>query len=225
MTIPFPFRSAVLAALAALLLAACGTVPEAVPHEAPPPPVTSVAQADLQLAAVAQERRAIETRFVERERVCYAKFFVNRCLDEARERHRTALSAQRAIEIQAQRFKRETVVAERDRQLAEADRKYQEKEAQLAAEPPKPTAAPKPPAAPPQPTLAKRAAERDARLQAEQKKETQEAGQRAQNVRDLEARKAESARRQAKVAERKAERAAKAAKDAADKAKADAAAK
>ena len=62
--------------------------------------------------------------------------------------------------------------------------------------------------------MADRTAQRDARLRAERQQEAADAGKRAQNVRDYEARKAESAERQRKVAERKAEKAAKAEKDA-----------
>lgn len=213
------------AAALASLLAACAS-PDVVPHEVPPPPVTSVAEADQQLAAVARERAAIEARFVERERVCYTKFFVNNCLDEAKEQHRSALVAQRAIEIQANRFKRKAVVEERDRNLAEADRKFQEQEAKLAEQPPKP-AHEVAPVTPPRPSsIPQRTAERNARVQAAQQKEAADAGKRANNVRDYEARKKESEERVRKVAQRKAERAAKAATDAqaaADKAAKDAA--
>jgi len=195
----------------AALLSACASH-DVVPHEVPPPPVTSVAQADQYLAAVARERAAIEARFAERERVCYDKFFVNNCLDEAKERRRSALAAQRAIEVQAERFKRQAIVDERDRNLAEADRRFKEQEARLAAEPPK--AAPEPAPLPPprKATVPGRVAQRDARLRAQQQKDAAEAGKRAQNVRDYEARKAESEERQRKVAERKAEKAAKEAK-------------
>lgn len=199
--------------LAAALLAACAG-PDVAPREVAPPPVTSVAQADQQLAAVARERAAIEARFAERERVCYDKFFVNNCLDEAKERRRNALAAQRAIEVQADRFKRQALVEERDRNLAEADRRFKEQEAKLAAEPPKPVPESTPVPPPRKPTVADRKAQRDARLRAERRQEAADAGKRAQNVRDYEARKAESAERQRKVAERKAEKAAKAAKEA-----------
>jgi hypothetical protein len=182
--------------------------------------VTSVAQADQQLAEVARERAAIEARFAEREKVCYSKFFVNRCLDDARERHRSALAAQRAIEIQANRFKRQAVVDERDRQMAAAEKRYQEDEARLAAQPPKPApeVKPEPPAR--APTAPARIAERNARLKAAQQQEAKDADKRAQSVRDFEARKTESEERQRRVAERRAEKAAKEAKEAADKAKA-----
>jgi hypothetical protein len=202
-----PRLRALASALSAVLLGACAG-PDVVPREVPPPPVTSVAQADQQLAAVALERKAIEARFAERERVCYDKFFVNNCLDEAKERRRSALAAQRAIEVQADRFKRQAVVEERDRNLAEAERRFKEQEARLEAEPPKP--APEPvPLPPPRKPMAPR-------LRPQQQQEAVSADKRAQNVRDYEARKAQSEERQRKVAQRKAEKAAKAAKEAAD---------
>jgi hypothetical protein len=201
------------AALLSLLLAGCGTNRPA-PREAPPPPVTSVAQADQQLAAVARERAGIEARYAERERVCYDKFFVNRCLDEAKERRRSALAAQRAIEVQAERFKRQAVVDERDRKLAEAEKKYREEEAALATQPPQPGRSVEEAPPPRAPTVPGRVAERDAKLKAAQAREAAEAPKRAKNVRDFERRKAESEERQRDVARKKAERAAKLAKKA-----------
>jgi predicted small lipoprotein YifL len=201
------------AALLSFLLAGCGTNRPA-PREAPPPPVSSVAQADQQLAAVAQERAGIEARYAERERVCYDKFFVNRCLDEAKERRRSALAAQRAIEVQAERFKRQAVVDERDRKLAEAEKKYREQEAALATQPPQPRRAVEEAPPPRAPTVPGRVAERDAKLKAAQAREAAEAPKRAKNVRDFERRKAESEERQRDVARKKAERAAKLAKKA-----------
>jgi colicin import membrane protein len=136
-------RAAALGALFCTLLAGCAGKQVVVP-QAPLPPVTSVAQADQQLAAVARERAVIEARFSDREQVCYHKFFATNCLNDAKEERRTALSAQRAIEIQAQRFKRTVVVEERDRQVAEAERRFAEQEARMAAEPPKPAPTVKP---------------------------------------------------------------------------------
>jgi colicin import membrane protein len=211
--------ASVCAATALLVLAACGSAP-VVAKDPPLPPISSTAQADAQLVAVARERASIEANFLERQRVCYARFFVNRCLDEAKEHHRTALAAQRALEVQADRYKRQAAVDERDRQMAQAEQRYQENEAKIAAQPPKapPTVKPEPP--PRTPTAPGRIAQRDARLKAEQQQEAADAGKRAQNVRDLEARKADSAERQRNVAKRKADKAAKDAKEAADKAKA-----
>ncbi|MGJ7914157.1 hypothetical protein ACI48D_01570, partial [Massilia sp. LXY-6] len=198
--------------LCALLAACAGKRPA--PQEAPPPPVTSVAQADQQLATVAHERAAIEARYAERERVCYDKFFVTRCLDEAKERRRSSLAAQRAIEVQANRFKRQAAVEERDRKLAEADQRYRQEEARLAAQPPQPTREVQPAPAPRAPTVPSRVAARDAHLKEIQAKEAADAPKRAKNVRDFERRKAESEERQREVARRKAERAAKLAKQA-----------
>jgi colicin import membrane protein len=210
------------AGAALALLSACGSAP-VVPKDPPLPPVTSTAQADQQLAAVARERAAIEAGFAERERICYTKFFVNRCLDEAKEQHRTALVAQRAIEVQANHFKRQAVVDERDRQLAIAEKKYQEDEARMATQPPKAAPVVAPEVAPRAPTAPTRVAERNARLQAAQQQDARDADKRAQNVRDYEARKANAQEAQQRVAKRKADKAAKDAKDAADKAKAKAA--
>lgn len=203
----------VFSASLAMLLAACASQ-DVVPRDTPPPPVTSVAQADRQLASVARERAAIEARFAERERVCYTKFFVNNCLDEAKEQRRIALATQRSIEVQASRFKREAIVEERDRNLLDAEKRYQEQEARLAAQPPRPTpeATPVPPPRPS--TVPGRIAERNARLKQAQQQDAAEAPKRAENVRAYEERKAEAAERQRRVAERKAEKAAKAAKDA-----------
>lgn len=212
MTPSSTIRAAALGALLSTLLAACAGN-QVVPREVPPPPVTSVAQADQQLAGVARERAVIEARFADREQVCYNKFFATNCLNEAKEQRRAALSVQRAIEIQAQRFKRTTVVEERDRQVAEAERRFAEQEAKMAAEPPKPAPAVKPEPAARTSTVPARVAQQKARVKAEQQREEQDAGKRAGSVQAYEERKAEAERRQKAVAERKAKRAAKEAKD------------
>ena len=49
----------------------------------------------LEAAGIAWNCAAIEARYAEREAVCYDKFFVNRCLDQANERRRVALHGQR----------------------------------------------------------------------------------------------------------------------------------
>ncbi len=83
--------------------------------------VTSVAQADARLAAAALRRSEIDTRFAEREQVCYEKFFVNNCLDRAKEERRVALTGIRDIEIDASYFKRFDAVAKRDQALADSN--------------------------------------------------------------------------------------------------------
>ncbi|MBD8566393.1 hypothetical protein IFU01_19210 [Oxalobacteraceae sp. CFBP 8763] len=207
-------RAGALLALASLL-AACSTTQPAAP-EVPPPASTSTAQAQERLAAVAAERRAIETRYAEREVVCYDKFFVTRCLDEASEQQRVALLEQRAIEIEASRYLRQAKVDERDRALAVSEAAFQKEEAELAANPPAVKAPPSAALPAPRTTPAESRAARTKRLQ-ENAARTQNAQARAaQNVAAAEARRVESLERQKQVARRVAEREAKAAKRAAD---------
>jgi colicin import membrane protein len=138
---------------------------------------------------------------------------VTSCLDEAKERRRSALAAQRAIEVQAERFKRQANVDERDRNWRRRTSRYREEEARLAAEPPKPArqveagaaaARRRRPAVSPSATRACGGPDQGSRR-------TRQA--RAERAR-LRGRKAESEERQREVAARKAEKAAKAAKKA-----------
>ncbi len=203
-----------LRALAALALgaslAACAT-PEPGASVAAVEPTTSVAQADARLAEVAAARTAIEARFAEREAVCYDKFFVNHCLDEAKERRRVALVAQRNIEIEAERFKRRLKVEERDREIAAADAEYKAEEARLAAGPaPAARETTALPPAKPSPA-ASRMARRKAKAQEEAARAPQEAARAAASAAAFEERKRKSEQRQKEVAERVAEREAKAA--------------
>lgn len=206
----------------AAALAACASV-EPGPAVATVDPSTSVEQADGRLAAVALERAAIEARYAEREAVCYDKFFVNNCLDEAKERRRVALNAQRNIEIEAERFKRRVKVEERDREIAAADAEYKAEEARLAAEPPPPprdtTALPP---AKPSPA-ASRMARRNAKAQEEAARAPEEAARAAANARAFEERKRKAEQKQKEVAERVAERERKAAARKAEEEKAKAA--
>ena len=210
------------AGLAALVLGACSTVEQG-PTVAAIDPVTSSEQADARLVAVAAERAAIEARFAEREAVCYDKFLVNNCLDEAQERRRTALAAQRNIEIEAERFKRRVKVEERDRDIAAAEAQYKAEEAALAGQP---AVAPKeatalPPAKPS--PAASRMARRKAKAQEEAARAPQEAAKAAANAAAFEERKRKAEQKQKDVAQRVAEREAKAARKKADAEKAKAA--
>ncbi|MEW7849359.1 hypothetical protein AB2N08_11710 [Massilia aurea] len=201
----------------ATLLAACSTTKLAEP-DAPPPASSSTEQAEERLTAVAAERRTIETRYAEREVVCYDKFFVNNCLDEAREQQRVALLKQRAIEIEASRYLRQAKVDERDRAIAVAEAAFQKEEAALAANPP-PVKAPESTALPaPRTTPAESRAARTKRLQDNAARAENSAARAAGNVAAYEARRAESIERQKEVARRVAEREAKAARRAADEA-------
>ncbi len=205
-----PLLRAAGAAFLAAALAACASV-EPGPAVDAVDPTTSVEQADARLAAVAAERAAIEARFAEREVLCYEKFFVNNCLDEAKERRRVALVAQRNIEIEAERFKRRAKVEERDREIAAAEAEFKAEEAALAAQP---AAAPREPTAlpPAKPSpAASRMARRNARAQEEAARAPEEAAKAAANARAFEERKRKSEQKQKEVAERVAEREAKAA--------------
>lgn len=201
-----------------LALAACGTAPR-VSNVTPAVTVHSVAEADQRLAAVAVERAAIEARFAAREQVCYEKFFVNHCLDDAKERRRSALAAQRAIEIDAEHFKRQAKVDERDRAMAKADAEYKAEEARLAAQPPKP--APEVTATPaPRPgSVGERIVQHKEREQQAAARDKAQAAERAANVAAYEKRKAESEARQRVVKQRLAEKAAKAERAAKEKEK------
>jgi hypothetical protein len=204
-------RSAAGALCASAVLAACSSAPE-VSNVPSLSPSRSAAQANQRLAAVEHERAAIEARFAERERVCYDKFFVNHCLDEAKERRRSALAAQRAIEIEASHYLREAKVEEREREMAAAEAQYKAEEEALARQPaPAPRSVTEPP--PPRPSqAAARIARRNAKAQEAAAKEQAEAAKRADNVEAYNKRKAESEERQRIVAKRKAEKAEKEAK-------------
>jgi colicin import membrane protein len=191
-----------------------------------PTPTTSVAQADATLAKVATDRAAVNDEFAASERVCTAKFFVNNCLDKAKEKRRVELSALRALEVEAQHFKRADSVAKRDADLAERVRKDAEEQATRAAQVPKEHKAPDDkPRNPPSsgPSLAEREATHAAKLKREAAQEAADAGKRAANVEAFKEKQAESVRRQAEVARKKQENQAKAAaSEASEKKRADA---
>jgi hypothetical protein len=196
----------------AALVGACGSAPQVVP-DAAPAPSQSVAQADQRLAAVARERAAIEATFARRERECYEKFFVTRCLDEAKERRRIGLAAQRVIEIEAARYKRQAVVDERDRNIAQAEKEMAAEEARMAAEPPAPPREVSQTPPPRPDPVARRIARHNEKLKAAEAREKAEAGKRAANAAEFEKRKRQSEARQQEVAERMAEKKAKAEKE------------
>jgi colicin import membrane protein len=192
-------------------LAACGSAPPVASAPALAPSRT-VAEANARLAAVERERKAIEARFAERESVCYDKFFVNNCLDEAKERRRTALAAQRAIEVEASHYLRQEKVNERDREMAEAEARYKAEEEELARQPASlPRAVTDVPV--PRPSQpASRIARHNAKVQQAEAHDKAEAAKRASNVEEYKQREAESKERQRVVAKRKADKAAKEAK-------------
>lgn len=171
---------------------------------------TSVAEAERKLASVAAQKSAIEAEFAASEQACYNKFFVNNCLDKAREKRRSALAYQKAIDVEAQHFRRKAAADERDREVARAVKEYEAEEARAAAMVRAPAAAPvEKPARPGRATLQDRRAAQQAKLAERAARERAEAPQRAAAVKAFEERRLDSAQRQREVAERIADREAK----------------
>ena len=198
MTIPYLRLGAVLLAAA---LAACGAARPQLP-DAVAPPSHSVLEADASLAMAVQDKARAEAAFAADEQQCYARFMVNNCLDKAREKRRQALAAVRAIEIEAERFKRQAKADERDRDLARAEADFQAEQARLAAAPP-PVRAMEPPPAPKPAVARNRAAAQAAKLKQLEAQDQAGAAKRAANVQAFEKRKRDSEQRQKEIAEKK----------------------
>jgi len=75
--------------------------------------------AEQALAEAALERNAVEQRYALEQEDCYSHFFATACMEDAKERRRKALAEVRAVEVEANEFKRKARVVERDRALAE----------------------------------------------------------------------------------------------------------
>ena len=171
---------------------------------------TSVAQADARLAEVASARAGVEAQFAAREQRCSDKFFVNHCLDQAKDERRAALSRLRATEIEARHFKRLDAVKQRD--LALADKNAATDAAADAATDAAAAAPPRPApdiAAPPAPRIdpARRLAQQQAKEARQQAQHAAEAGKRAANVAAYEQKQRASEQRQREVAAKLAEKA------------------
>lgn len=196
----------------------------------PEVPLThSVEQADARLAEVAAARAKVNQAYAADEQVCNDKFFVNHCLDDAKEKRRLALAGLRAVEVEANRYKRQAAVDKRDAELAERLKKDAEEDARRTAAPHKPQAerSAAAPTAKPGPSPEQRQAEHDAKERRRLAQEAADAPKRAENVAAFEKKQAQSEQRRARIAERMAERAEKARKKAeaaAAKAEAEAAA-
>lgn len=205
------FRALRAATLAAVAASTAACTLSLLPASVTPvvPPSTSVEQANAKLAQVAAERAGIEAAYAQSERVCYTKFFVNNCLEEAREKRRGALVLQGAIEDEAQYYKRKSAVDERDREVSKAIKEYEEDQARAAAMPPPPPREEVKPVAAPRAALAARSEKRQARAEARAAKERAEAPKRAANVKEFEQRKRDAEERQRVIAEKKAAKAAK----------------
>jgi colicin import membrane protein len=200
------FRALRVATLAAIAASLGACTLSLLPENMTPvvPASTSVEQANVKLAQVAVERAAIEATYANSERVCYTKFFVNNCLDEAKEKRRGALALQSAIEDEAQYYKRKFAVDERDRDVAKAIKDYDEDQARAAATPAPPPREEVKPVTAPKATLAARNAKREAKAAARAAKELAEAPQRAANAKAFEQRKRDAEQRHREIAEKKA---------------------
>ena len=81
--------------------------------------INAVAAARTALTDVDLVRKAVEQRFAEGRAECMNKFFMTRCVDEAKEIRRAALHSNRKIEVEANAFLRKDRAAERERTIAE----------------------------------------------------------------------------------------------------------
>ena len=175
------------------------------------PETHSVEQADARLEQVKKDREAVEAEYSASEQVCYGKFFVNACLDKAKEQRRLRLAELRAVEVEANHFKRRSAVEARDRELEDRAQKDAAEAAYNAAHPkpakPDPDAKPLPkPAAE---SVAQRQAEHEARERARAAREAAEAPKRAARAAEFERKKAASEKRQAEIQAKLAEKEAK----------------
>lgn len=178
----------------------------------------SVVEADAKLLAASNERAAAEKEFLDREQVCYARFFVSDCLDQAKEKRRLILVRLRAVEAEANHFKRAESVRLRDVELARTQEDARIDAEKRNAATPKAVKVVAPEPAPPKPagmSLEQRQAEHDAKVKKQAAQEAADAPLRAAREADFARKQAEAIERQKRVAQRLAERQAEAAKAAA----------
>ena len=119
MLTPIQMRAA-MALCGLLALSACGSAALVRQPPTPTPVFHTTEEADLALKEATRERAAAEAHYQESERACYQRFFVNNCIDDAKELQRATLVRLRAIEVEAGRYQREAAVNARDQSLAEA---------------------------------------------------------------------------------------------------------
>jgi len=183
--------------------------------------LNSVETANRALTDVANAKAEVEARDLEQRRACYAKFFVNHCLDAAKEQRRLAMKTIRPVDITANSFLRKDRADERDKALevhnagqpAEAAQKAQdqkEKELSNADKVKQGAAKEKEVAANTRKHLGeadKRVADHNAKVKKVQQDEAAKASQRAANVAAFEKKAQDSAARQKEVAANKAAKA------------------
>lgn len=177
--------------------------------------IRSILDADAALADMARERAEIEARYLADEQACHTKFFATSCIEQAKDRRRNALSKLRPVEIEANAFKRQARVSERDAVLAEriesADRERQERTSRVTTSPHADSAAGKQeeePSKKVQATLfSERSEQHEAKMTRRQVDDAVTAEKRAENIAAYEKKKRDALARQQKVAQRKAEKA------------------
>ena len=108
------------------------TSPSSAAGRYPAGSIQSVTDADDALADMAKERAEIEARYVAEEQACLPKFFATSCIEQAQERRRAATMQLRAVELEANTFKRRARVAERDKALEERRRQDESEGAERA---------------------------------------------------------------------------------------------
>jgi colicin import membrane protein len=214
--------TAVMAAALAMALPGCTHLPwqKSTPDPeratvATVPVTTSVAEADAKLADVKEKRAAVEARFADDEQLCYKKFFVSSCIDTAKEFRRVALADLRAVEVEANHYKRAESVRLRDANLA-AQAQADATDAASRVATPARVEQPAPPqrtVAPGQ-SVADREAQHAARLKQAQAQEAANAGKRSANAAAYEKRQRDAQERQRRVKAREAENKAKAEREA-----------
>jgi colicin import membrane protein len=168
--------------------------------------VSSLETAEQALVEVEKERAETHARYAKEERACHSRFFVSRCIEQAKERRRRALLPLEALELEARRFQRQQRAEERDKAMMERRARAEEKAAQAEAAAPQQQAParPSPPSPPAQPQGKPR--EREPKPLPTPEQEQQAARERAENEAAY-ARKVEAAKaRQEAVQKRKAEK-------------------
>lgn len=175
--------------------------------------------ADQALADAALERTAVEQRYASEQKECYSRFFATACMEDAKERRRKALAAVRAVEVEANEFKRKARLTERDRALAErladsdAKRVENEKRAQEAESNPSQKhehSAPSTPAAQTSSrssmNTSQRIGRQEAKMRRIQAEESAKAAKREENVAAYEKKQREAREHQKAIEKRKADK-------------------
>jgi hypothetical protein len=172
------------------------------------PQTHSVEQADARLEQVKKDREAVEMEYSASEQRCYDKFFVNACLDQAKEQRRMRLAELRSVEVEANYFKRRHAVEVRDRDLEDRAQKDAAEAAFNAAQakPAKNEADTKPAPKPAAKSLVQRQAEHEAKERARAAREAEEAPERAAKAAQFERKKAAAEKRQAEIKAKLAEK-------------------